>query len=396
MLCYSNIYNIYIITERYVKVAKNHFNKALEYEVWSDNKKPIKASELKYRNSKENRRVKLNDLVTDDKKMKNVGRKFLIFPDWRVAVKPSSAEISINTKDLDLYINNKKVAKTDSDSYTKKITRLYPGTYNFTVKGKVSNQDVEVSSEQDLLGENKEVDLDVEYLSFKVNSNLKDGDLYIGSQRIGKLKDGQYNISKMAVTNDAKVFVQKSFPGKPSLKSEVKSIQDIYDGDTITLDAEGVLEHKTAVSLITGAYNRLSSYAASHRTPDNLDEVFSGGDKNSFYTDVKNNIDTNTTEAKNRSADSILYSDINVTKITQTSPTTYTVDFTVIYNFSFMYDSEHETSGNIKQKLSWSANVSYNRDEDDDEYSFYKDYKGYRITSSNGKSKVLETKNTVK
>ncbi len=309
------------VAQRYLKVANSNFDKALEFEVWSDTEKPIKKSELTYRNSKETRTVTMDKLTSDASQMKKVGNKFFIFPDWRVAIKPASAKISINTKGLELFINDKRVTKADSDSFSQTISRLYPGTYNFVAKGNISGQKVEVSSEEKLTNHST-INLNVKYLSFKVNSNLTDGDLYVGSRKIGTLKDGKYNVTKLAVTDTSKIYVQKSFSGKATLKSEVQSIENVYDGDTISLDAKGVLDRDTADSLITQAYYKLDSYASSHTTPDDLDDIFTSGNHNNFYLDVKNTIDTNTTNAKNRSADSINFSDVDVTKVTQTSPTT--------------------------------------------------------------------------
>lgn len=382
------------VAERYLKAANHSFTKALAFEVWSDTEKPIKKSELTYRNSEENRTLKMDDLTSDYRQLKNVGRKFLIFPDWRVAVKPVSATVSVNTKGLELFVNHKRIAKTDSNSYTKTISRLYPGAYNFVAKGVISGQKLEVSSEETITN-NIKVNLNVKYLNFQVNSNLTDGDLYVGSRKIGKLHDGKYKVSKLAVTDASKIYVQKSFPGKSPLKSETQSIEDIYDGDTVTLDADGVLDRDTADSLITEAYRKMSSYSSSQTTPDNLDDVFTSGNNNKFYQEVKNTIDTNTTGAKNRSADSITFSDVDVTKVTQTGPTTFSVEFTVIYDFYYGYNSEHKTSGDIIQKLSWSALVEYvGNSKKNDSYS-YNTYGDYRITSSNGKSSVLNTKNTV-
>ena len=44
-----------------------------------------------------------------------------------------------------------------------------------------------------------EVNLSVEYLSFTVKSNLKDGDLYVGGTKIGTLNSGKLDVNKVAV-----------------------------------------------------------------------------------------------------------------------------------------------------------------------------------------------------
>ena len=49
-----SIFSREAVAQRYLKVANSNFDKALEFEVWSDTEKPIKKSELTYRNSKGN------------------------------------------------------------------------------------------------------------------------------------------------------------------------------------------------------------------------------------------------------------------------------------------------------------------------------------------------------
>lgn len=58
------------VAQRYLKVANSNFDKALEFEVWSDTEKPIKKSELTYRNSKETRTVTMDKLTSDASQMK--------------------------------------------------------------------------------------------------------------------------------------------------------------------------------------------------------------------------------------------------------------------------------------------------------------------------------------
>ena len=39
---------------------------------------------------------------------------------------------------------------TDGNNYTAKLNHLYPGTYNFVASGKVNDQDITVSSEENV------------------------------------------------------------------------------------------------------------------------------------------------------------------------------------------------------------------------------------------------------
>lgn len=390
---YNHYFSQEAVVENYLKVAGKNFNKAITYEVWSDTKKEITKSDLKYTNT-DMVKVTTRKALLSGSAMTKVGQKYLIFPDWRVSINPVSAKVKSNTKGLSIAINGKTWQTTDSENFSKTVSRLYPGTYDFTATGTVNNQKVNVSSQEEL-HKNTNVDLDVSYMSFTVKSNLSDGDLYMGSTKLGTLTSGEFSVDKAAVNASASLYVKKTFEDGSTTKSETKLISDMYDGDTVSLDADGILSRDVANDLIEAAYSKLNSYASYHTTPDNLDDVFKGSNTNGFYKDVVDMIETNTTNAKNRSADSISFREVDVTKVTQTGAKTYTVDFSVLYDFYYGYDSKFDSSGDIEQKMSWSAKVEYIGNDNKDDGYYYDNYQNYVITDKNGKSSVLNTKNTV-
>ncbi|MFQ8816997.1 MAG: hypothetical protein ACLR70_02685 [Streptococcus thermophilus] len=113
--------------------------------------------------------------------------------------------------------------------------------------------------------------------------------------------------------------------------------------------------------LLTAAYGKFGSYASNHNTtPDGVSDIFLNGTDDTMYKDVTADIDRNTTGAKNRAADSISFSDVDVTEVVQTGEKTFKVTFTAVYDFYYGYDSENsKSSGDIKDKISWSCNVEY-------------------------------------
>ena len=170
------------VAERYEAAAKKGFKDSLEYQVWSDTKKEIKTSEVKYTDTKSTQAYSKSQLLSGER-MQKVGRQFLIFPKWRVVVDPGTVDLTVNTADLNVTINGVSYATTDGNNYTAKLNHLYPGTYNFVASGKVNDQDITVLSEENVTSKT-EVNLSVEYLSFTVKSNVKDRDLYIGGTKI--------------------------------------------------------------------------------------------------------------------------------------------------------------------------------------------------------------------
>lgn len=383
------------VAKRYETAAKKSFKDSLEYQVWSDTKKEIKTSEVKYTDTKNTTTYSKSQLMSGER-MQKVGRQFLIFPKWRVVVDPGTVDLTVNTADLNLTINGVSYGTTDGNNYTAELKHLYPGTYNFVASGKVNDQDITVSSEENVTSRT-EVNLSVKYLSFTVKSNLKDGDLYVGGTKVGTLSSGKLDVNKVAVAGSSAVYVKKNFDDGSSIKTETLSIKKISEGQTVTLDADGVLDRDTADRLFTAAYGKFGSYASNHNTtPDGVSDIFLNGTDDTMYKDVIADIDKNTTGAKNRSADSITFSDVDVTDVVQTGEKTFKVTFTAVYDFYYGYDSKFKSSGDIKDKISWTCNVEYVGDDDSDSSSSSSDYSDYRINGKAGESQHVSREDTVK
>lgn len=383
------------VAERYETAAKKSFKDSLEYQVWSDTKKEIKTSEVKYTDTKNTATYSKSQLMSGER-MQKVGRQFLIFPKWRVVVDPGTVDLTVNTADLNLTINGVSYGTTDGNNYTAELKHLYPGTYNFVASGKVNDQDITVSSEENVTSRT-EVNLSVKYLSFTVKSNLKDGDLYVGGTKVGTLSSGKLDVNKVAVAGSSAVYVKKNFDDGSSIKTETLSIKKISEGQTVTLDADGVLDRDTADRLLTAAYGKFGSYASNHNTtPDGVSDIFLNGNDDTMYKDVIADIDKNTTGAKNRAADSITFSDVDVTEVVQTGEKTFKVTFTAVYDFYYGYDSKFKSSGDIKDKISWTCNVEYVGDDDSDSSSSSSDYSDYRINGKAGESQHVSREDTVK
>lgn len=383
------------VAKRYETAAKKSFKDSLEYQVWSDTKKEIKTSEVKYTDTKNTTTYSKSQLMSGER-MQKVGRQFLIFPKWRVVVDPGTVDLTVNTADLNLTINGVSYGTTDGNNYTAELKHLYPGTYNFVASGKVNDQDITVSSEENVTSRT-EVNLSVKYLSFTVKSNLKDGDLYVGGTKVGTLSSGKLDVNKVAVAGSSAVYVKKNFDDGSSIKTETLSIKKISEGQTVTLDADGVLDRDTADRLLTAAYGKFGSYASNHNTtPDGVSDIFLNGTDDTMYKDVIADIDKNTTGAKNRAADSITFSDVDVTEVVQTGEKTFKVTFTAVYDFYYGYDSKFKSSGDIKDKISWTCNVEYVGDDDSDSSSSSSDYSDYRINGKADESQHVSREDTVK
>lgn len=379
--------------QRYVNSYNNDGklnNKKLDEYVWSDNKETISESQLKYLPDLP-KKISPDNLIPGTFLIKD-GKKLLFFPNYKIDVLPQTMTIMTNTKGLDIKINNKELEKSDSESYAVQLDHLFPGKYNVSASGTINGQKINVEDKKELYLNSSEIgefNLDLKYLSFKVESNIKDGDLYIANEKIGNLKDGKFEVSKRPVITDGDVYVKKKMNDGDIESNKVK-ITDIYSGETVQLDSPSILSLDSAEKLMVNAYSIIDSYGGSRKISNDIDKYFQGGVSNPFFVDSKAMIDTNTVNAKNRSAEYVNFSDVNVTNIVHTGKDTYNVDFevTIRFYYSSSTDKKGNSSGYVTDRIAWSAKVKH---EDISDSSTE-----YKIVDKNGESKNLNSQSTVR
>lgn len=388
----SQYYSRKAVAERYLKVAGHDFEASLQYEVWSDTKKPIKTSDLRYHRPSSTVPHQQKDLLSGDTMVK-AGRKYLIFPDWKVAVTPVDIEVTSNTKNLEVLINDKAFSKTTSSEFRKILKHQYPGEYSVSAKGEIDHQKINLKNSK-IVDQNTSFSLDLLKKSFTVTSNLKDGDLYLEDKKIGQLTNGEYKTNQLLMTNDQQLYVTKQL-GQDVQKTQAITASDISDGSIVSLKAEGVLDDLSAKKVIELAYSKMESYADTFIVPNGLEAVFENTTENSFYRDVKEVIDVNMKKAQNRAADSINFTNIKITDVKALGKYSYQVDFTVTYDFYYTYTSQHRNSGSLIQEFSWSSIVNYvgdgSVDMDSSDY-----YTQFLISGSNGASQQLSSTSTLR
>jgi len=60
----------------------------------------------------------------------NIGKKFLIFSDYKISIKPSFVDITTPVKDVTFSINNLQIGSSDTDKSTKEFGPYIPGDYS--------------------------------------------------------------------------------------------------------------------------------------------------------------------------------------------------------------------------------------------------------------------------
>lgn len=333
------------------------FDNIKEYVVWADTDKQVTTAQAQYASftklSKKEAQQLTKTLETADSSadsyVKKVGRKFLFFPDYRVALKPMSLTIKTNVNKVDVLLNEKKIAVSDSEDYTKTMNRLPIADYTASISGTYNGKPVELSKTYD--GENTLLDLSVSFKTFKVTSNLTDGELYFDDTRIGTLTNGEYEVSDYPLTDSAQAYAKKSY-SDGELTSQKQSLAAISDGDTVSLDAENLLDEATAGQLLVSAFDQMISYLNAGQDSSTVSTVFEDGSNNEFYKGLKESIKAKM-QTDSRKATSLTIPAITLTSLSQVGKESYLANFSATYDFYYdkSTDSEKKTSGDVVQTL---------------------------------------------
>ncbi len=333
------------------------FDNIKEYVVWADTDKQVTTAQAQYASftklSKKEAQQLTKTLETADSSadsyVKKVGRKFLFFPDYRVALKPMSLTIKTNVNKVDVLLNEKKIAVSDSEDYTKTMNRLPIADYTASISGTYNGKPVELSKTYD--GENTLLDLSVSFKTFTVTSNLTDGELYFDDTRVGTLTNGEYEVSDYPLTDSAQAYVKKNY-SDGELTSQKQSLAAISDGDTVSLDAENLLDEATAGQLLVSAFDQLISYLNAGQDSSTVSTVFEDGSNNEFYKGLKESIKAKM-QTDSRKATSLTIPAITLTSLSQVGKESYLANFSATYDFYYdkSTDSEKKTSGDVVQTL---------------------------------------------
>ncbi|MDW7797748.1 hypothetical protein SCR05_09345 [Streptococcus canis] len=333
------------------------FENIKEYLVWADTKEQITNDEAKFTDF---RRYSQRELAQKAKELKeagpdsaiqvkSVGRRFLIFPDYRIAIKPMDLTLKTNVPQMDLLLNHKKVAVSDSEDFSVKLDRLPMADYTASINGTHNGRKIKVNKAYD--GENRVLDLSVTFKTFTVTSNVKEGDLYFEDNRVGTLKEGHFQVEDYPVTDSAKAYIKKTFPDG-DLKSRKYALADVTDGDNLEITIDHLLGEEKAGQLLVSAFDQLIHYLSTGQDAANLGSVFEAGASNAFYRGLKESIQAKF-QTDVRKASSLNIPSILLTKMTQVGKESYLLDFAATYEFMYdrSTDPAKQTSGHISQEL---------------------------------------------
>lgn len=180
----------------------------------------------------------------------SVGKKFLFFPDYKIILKPGFITVNASIQDVELYLNEGEIGKSDSDSFSKVFGPYLPGEYKLTANYKGKYAELNETENIDLVtAENNEVAIDVfknpNYLN--ISCDEPDAELYVNNKDTGLKACDAVNFGPL--DNNSKVYAVMTKDGQTLKSNEYTAGQgdnnDVY------------LSFGDAESTISGTENQL-------------------------------------------------------------------------------------------------------------------------------------------
>lgn len=174
----------------------------------------------------------LSPMSSNTLTLANVGKKFFIFPTYKINIKPSFIDITTGVKDVTFSINNTQIGKSDTDKSTKEFGPYMPGNYSIVAdyKGKyfTLSQPYPVDLVSASSGKAKlDVFTDMNYLN--ISADYTDAEIFVNGKDINvKVKDAM-NLGP--INSSAKIYATYVKDGK-TLKSDEHAVsngnRDLY------------------------------------------------------------------------------------------------------------------------------------------------------------------------
>lgn len=277
-----------------------------------------------------------------------IGRKFWVFPDYRLAHAPINLTIKTNLKGADILLNDKVIATSDKDEFSLSLERLPMTDYKAGLEA--SHEGKQISLSQSYQGQ-EVIDLSVAFKTFSVTSNLLDGQLYFGEESVAQLVDGSHALENFPVAEETEVYVGKNFPDG-QLTSKKISLSSIEEGAELDLSVEGLLTEEIAANKIILAFDALEQQLLNGQDKADLGDLFEAGSENDVYDLLKTSVKSKML-TDDRRASSLTIPSIYLTELVQTGKESYLVRFGARYDFYYdkATDPVKKSQGHLYQTV---------------------------------------------
>ena len=306
------------------------------------------------------------------------GRKWLLFPNYQVKVKPVVPTITTSEKSADVILNNNKIGQTSDSDSEFSLGRILPGDYNITVSKTLSGKKV-TNAQTTYLDNSDNIYMPLKTIKFTVKAG-PNADIYINDKKVGTSNsDGDYKVSDMPFSSAIYIYGVMHSDGK-TVTSDKYHLSESDDGQEVSLNYPGAVDKDDAANLISDFSNDLSSAVNDNNDFDPSDYFVDGSnnsDAQDFITWAKQQADQiNDNKFNSVSIDSSVDSVVPAgdhSVVTGTFKYTFDVsdddgdDHNHIQIFKFTANMKKEDSSLKLQTLKSADKIKdYDKDNDDD------------------------------
>ncbi|MBU3156510.1 zinc ribbon domain-containing protein [Clostridium estertheticum] len=235
----------------YFKKDPSHYNKVIE-NLNNDALSPKDVSNLSVTSS--------NTLT-----LAKVGKKFLIFPNYKISIKPSFVDITTTVKDVSFSINNVIIGKSDTDKSTKEFGPYIPGTYSIIANYKGPYVTL---SKPYLVNTMESSDGIVKLSVFEDMNNLNITSDYPDAEIFVNGKDTKVKVNNAAnfgpIDSNSKIYATTVIDGK-KLKSEEYSVAEGATDINISFE-EAINNRNNAQAQLNGVKSQLNDLLNNYAT----------------------------------------------------------------------------------------------------------------------------------
>ncbi|MBP1930153.1 zinc ribbon domain-containing protein [Ammoniphilus resinae] len=151
------------------------------------------------------------------------GKKFLLYDNYDLRVKPYFLSVETNYPNTKIYLNDKEVAVSDQENFETELGPFLPGVYK--IKAVHEGQFTTLQNEQDLeLFSNDDfnyVDLYLEGQYTNVDVNFKDAKLLVNGKDTGLISGDGQSLGPVTFDGSNKIVAEKQFPWGPASSEEM-------------------------------------------------------------------------------------------------------------------------------------------------------------------------------
>lgn len=306
------------------------------------------------------------------------GRKWLLFPNYQVKVKPVVPTITTSEKSADVILNNNKIGQTSDSDSEFSLGRILPGDYNITVSKTLSGKKV-TNAQTTYLDNSDNIYMPLKTIKFTVKAG-PNAYIYINDKKVGTSNsDGDYKVSDMPFSSAIYIYGVMHSDGK-TVTSDKYHLSESDDGQEVSLNYPGAVDKDDAANLISDFSNDLSSAVNDNNDFDPSDYFVDGSnnsDAQDFITWAKQQADQiNDNKFNSVSIDSSVDSVVPAgdhSVVTGTFKYTFDVsdddgdDHNHIQIFKFTANMKKEDSSLKLQTLKSEGKIKdYDKDNDDD------------------------------